>query len=337
MVGRELCLFLLVDCTQIPARQRPGFIDLAVRRAAPFADPEHDSLWFDGHAAVWLWSRSRVHALLDAAGPGTIRFRAESLYRGDCPAGDLAELLVFEHPDAAADAERGPAFGAEARLWRSGRLVATRWWPQVPDASAWRGFIRGTGGPASDAVPVPLRVSIRPQPLMSRHAATSFHLGLRNWHSAMPATLTAAAVAAAAMLAWASAGVARVDYESRQLETRIARVSKRLEPVISARASADQALAEVRTLLSLRPTASQTRLLAEVRKTIPGSWTMTMWHLPSPDVLEITLRAGQEDVPGIVDALENSPLLQDVTPQSGAGKDELKIQARLTPLAREAP
>ena len=37
LVGRELCLFLHVDATRVPAKQRAGYVALMVRRAAPFA------------------------------------------------------------------------------------------------------------------------------------------------------------------------------------------------------------------------------------------------------------------------------------------------------------
>ena len=56
LVGRELCLFLPVDASRVPARQRESYLALAVSRAAPFADPAHDALWSDGHAAAWYWS-----------------------------------------------------------------------------------------------------------------------------------------------------------------------------------------------------------------------------------------------------------------------------------------
>ena len=34
LVGRELCLFLHVDASRVPARQRDAFLALAIRRAA---------------------------------------------------------------------------------------------------------------------------------------------------------------------------------------------------------------------------------------------------------------------------------------------------------------
>src|SRR5690606_22739992 len=99
LVGRELCLFLVVDASRVPPKQRAAFIGHAVRRAAPFPDPEHDVLWCGSHAAIWYWSRDRVRELVGMPA----RPRAEALYRGDPPAGDTTELLAWEAitPDGA--------------------------------------------------------------------------------------------------------------------------------------------------------------------------------------------------------------------------------------------
>src|SRR5690606_10895545 len=127
LVGRELCLFLVVDASRVPPKQRAAFIGHAVRRAAPFPDPEHDVLWCGSHAAIWYWSRDRVRELVGMPA----RPRAEALYRGDPPAGDTTELLAWEAitPDGAS-----PVF--EARVWRKGALLASRWWSAPPEQAA---------------------------------------------------------------------------------------------------------------------------------------------------------------------------------------------------------
>ncbi|MGN6113635.1 MAG: hypothetical protein ACTHOC_11665, partial [Luteimonas sp.] len=132
LVGRELCLFLPVDASRVPARQRESYLALAVSRAAPFADPAHDALWSDGHAAAWYWSKSRVRDAVGAAGA----VRAEPMFRGDAGAGDRVEVLALAAPGA--DAREG---GFEARIWRDGHLAASRWWRQLPDDGAWRAFV----------------------------------------------------------------------------------------------------------------------------------------------------------------------------------------------------
>jgi hypothetical protein len=90
-------------------------------------------------------------------------------------------------------------------------------------------------------------------------------------------------------------------------------------------------------MLALRTPASQTRLLAEVKRVTPGTWQLASWSQPGPESLEVTLRAANADVAAIVAAWEASPLFQDVTPASGAGAGEIRLQAKLTPLPEQSP
>src|SRR5690606_4859605 len=126
LVGRELCLYLPIDASQVPLRQREGYVAMAVRRAAPFPDPEHDVLWIQGHAAVGYGSRERIRS----RGGGAGRHRAEAMFRGAVHREDAVEVLRL---DAAATPEGPRDAGVEARVWRNGRLQASRWWAQPPD------------------------------------------------------------------------------------------------------------------------------------------------------------------------------------------------------------
>jgi hypothetical protein len=333
LVGRGLCLFLTVDASRVPPRQRAGFVNLAVRRAAPFADPEHDVLWSGGHAAVWYWSRSRVRSLLARTGNGPLQFRAEALFHGQAHDGDGIDLIAFGEPgpDDTGDA------GVEARVWRAGRLQASRWWPAAPDVAAWASFARGAGLDARLAQPEVQPSPLHERPLSSSSQRPTLGTSLRDWRTRAPLIVAGAGGLAAMAFVWQLAGLARTHWEVARVEERIARVSAHLEPVITARERADRAQAEIARLLALRPPSSQTRLLAEIKRVTPGSWQLHLWNQPSPDILEVTLKAASPDVPAIVSAWEKSPLLQDVTPATSGRADELKLQARLTPWDGQTP
>ena len=307
-------------------KQRAGFVALSVRRAAPFADPEHDVLWLQDHAAVWYWSRERIRAI---AG-GTYPCRAESAFRGHVPSDDRVELLALETEPAA-----GEPFvaGLEARVWRNGRLETTRWWPRYPEANEWRAFARGAGLEAGDA-PEPLTAPLRTQ----RLAGDSERMALAGQLSSQRnLIITVAATVAAAMLAWQGASAARVAWRAHSVERQIAELSAGMEKIIAARDQADAARARIDAALALRPPASQTRLLGEVQRITPGAWQLVAWSQPGPDVLEVTLRTPNPDVAAIVAAWESSPLLQEVTPASSGRSDEVILQAKLTPWLERAP
>jgi hypothetical protein len=325
LVGRELCLFLHVDASHVPVKQREGFVALEVRRAAPFADPESDVLWLNGHAAAWYWSRERIRGI---AG-GASRYRAEALFRGHVHRDDCVELLALgATPPGAADA------GFDARVWRDGRIVASRWWPRVPDAVAWQAFVRGAGIDARHAALDPDPAPMRTQPL----AGGTERLALAGQFGSQRGLIAAgAAMLMLALLAWQGASAARVAWRVHSVERQIAALGASMGKTIDARARADDARARIDTMLALRTPASQTRLLAEVKRVTPGTWQLASWSQPGPESLEVTLRAANADVAAIVAAWEASPLFQDVTPASGAGAGEIRLQAKLTPLPEQSP
>lgn len=331
LVGRELCLFLHVDASAVPQKQRAGFVALEVRRAAPFMDPEHDLVWFGDHAAVWYWSRERLHGLWDTPSQRT-RLRAEAVFRGAPVDGDGAELLALEV--APADAETYTA-GVEARLWRRGHIVSSRWWPEAPSVEVWQSFLRGGGMDPAQIRPQPLGAGLREQPLSGGLQPRALAGQLR---TQLPLLATGAGALVLALLAWQLAGVLRVSSEIRKVEQRTAPLEKKLEAIIEARTRADEAVAKIEALLALRPPASQTRLLGEIQKITPGTgWELMSWHQPGPETLEAMLKGGTLDTAAIVTAWEQSPLLQEVSPATGSRMDELTLQARLTPLPEQVP
>lgn len=319
MVGRELCLYLDVDAGKVPAKQRAGYVASMVRRAAPFPDPDHDVLWLQDHAAVWYWSRERARAL---AGTGNrIRFRAEALYRGDIPAGDADQLLVLD--DA----------GFEARIWQQGRLRASRWWPTRPEPSTWQAFARGAGLDPRNPPPEPSVAPLRRTPLSGAQQG----VGLGGLSAHAPMLLRIAATAAIALLAWQGSGIARAAWEAHRVEGQIDHLRARLERIITARERADAARARIDALLALRPPASETRLLGEVKRVTPGNWQLVSWTLTNGEVLEATLKADASDPAGLVAAWEASPLLEAVAPGTGNAADGITLQARLTPFRQQTP
>lgn len=335
LVGRELCLFLHVDASAVPPKQRPGFVALEVRRAAPFADPEHDLAWFGDHAAVWYWSRERVHGLLGEPA-ARARTRAEATYRGTAAQDDAVELLALESGDAdAGDGNVPPRAGIEARLWRQGHLAASRWWPDAPSASDWQAFLRGGGLDPGRPQPVPQSAGLRERPLGGGLQQRPLAGALREqW----PLLATCAGALVLAVLAWQLAGIWRVVGEIGDVQARITPLETQLQSIIDARARADAAAMSIETLLALRQPASQTRLLGEIQRITPGTgWQLMQWQQPGPETLEVTLKGGGLDTAAIVAAWEQSPLLQEVSPATGSGLDELTLRARLTPLREQTP
>lgn len=330
LVGRELTLFMHLDASAVPVRQREAFVAMQVRRAAPFTDADLDVAWFGSHAAVWYWSRGRVRDLLVGTS-GNIRLRAEGCFRGEPVEGDGIQLLslAVDPLDGV-----GPDAGYEARVWKQGRLVVSRWWRGIPSEGVWRTFLRGSGLDPSIAVPPPQTTPVREQPLGGGLDMGALAERLRGNG---PVLAGVAGALASAVLAWQLVSVAGVGREIDRVVAQTEPLEEELESIITARTRADEAAAEIQALLGFRPPASQTRLLAEVQQvTPPGDWAITVWHQPGPDTLEVTLQGTGMDASEIVAAWEQSPLLEEVTPSTGRRGDELTLRARLTPLEQQS-
>lgn len=304
---------------------------LAVRRAAPFGDPEADIVWHGSHAAVWYWSNGRIRELAGPL-PSRTRIHAEASHRGTTPIDDGLELLDLSLPEPSDGAS---AAGMEARLWKSGHVAASRWWSHKPADPAWRTFLHGVGLPSTlpQPEPVPAQLHERPQGATSQIDTLSGQL-----HAQWPLLVTGIGCLVAAAFCWQLAGIARAYSENAKVENRTQQLEKRLDSVIAFRNKADEATATVESLLKLRPPVSQTRLMAEVANiTPPGDWDILQWQQSSPESVEVTLKGSGLDATAIVNAWEQSPLLQDVTPATSNRPDELMIQAKLTSPTKEAP
>lgn len=332
LVGRELCLFLHVDASAVAHKQRAGFVSLEVRRAAPFMDPKHDTVWFGDHAAVWYWSHERVQQLLGVSST-PVRLRAEATYRGAPVDADDVELLGLEVVPAEGEAYRA---GVDARLWRQGQLVSSRWWAQPPSATDLQSFLRGGGLDPSRFQELQVReVGMREQPLSGGLQPRALTAQLRTQSPLIAACVGAMALA---LLVWQLAGIWRVSSEIRDVTQRTTPLEAQLDTIIDARARTDAASVDINALLALRPPASQTRLLGEIATITPGTdWKLMIWQQSGPETLEVTLKGDQLDASAMVTAWEQSPLLQEVTPATGSKTDELTLQAHLTPLQEQAP
>jgi len=320
LVGRELCLFARLDASKAPVRERKAFIALAVRRAAPFADPEFDIAWnTDGTAAVWYWSRARVAALAAEVPGRRRRFVAEALYVGQ-PQTDAVELLALDE-------------GVEARAWKAGQLRASRWWPQPPDADIWQEFVRGVGQ-ASPPADVPDTIQATPAHTpWGKRALDADTLRLSGLDQYLPK-----AALAAGMLLLLAAGVqlgeiVRARMAVHQAQTAATDLDAPLARILEARRNADQASAEIMQLVALRSLRPTTSLMAELTRAIPGrDWQLKQWNQPTPDTVEIRMAVPGKNPETLVSALEASAMFRGVTPEITHNND-LILRATVVPPA----
>lgn len=319
LVGRELCLFMTLDASKTPGKQRKEFAALAVRRAAPFPDPDFDIAWSpDGRAALWYWSRSRAN-MLAAAEPGKRkRFAAEGFHVG-APLEQGIELLQLDE-------------GIEARAWKANQLVATRWWPGLPSAEQWRDFLRGTGQFPEPSRPMPEPVTARlADTPWNRQASGTEKLQLSGLEQYLPkAAFVLGAIFLLVMGAQLGSTV-RAQVDIWRAQSTAVDLDAPLKRILDARDAAGQANAEIDAILSLHNAHPTTTLMAELVRLLPGKdWQIRKWNQSTQDTLEINVVAPGGNPETLVSSLEDSPMFKGVTAELGRN-NELTIKATITP------
>lgn len=317
LVGRELCLFLSVDATKVPTKQRDAYVALAVRQAAPYQDPAFDCAWVGDHAAVWYWPLSRVMERVgQQAGPRS-RFSAEATHLGGIH--DEAVELFALH------------VGVEGRLWRRRRLVASRWWPQSPTPVEWQAFLRGAGVVGSEEVPSAATITLAERPWSeSGRGHSAARLQLTGLDQYLPRFIRGCTLAALLLFSWQIGSAARAAFDARQAQTAATELEDSLARILEARNTADAARVEIDALLQLRAAAPQHLLMAEVARLIEGSSArLRVWQLPHPERLEVTLVAPSPNPEELVSAWEASPLFRDVTAELSRQQGEIVVRATI--------
>lgn len=314
-MGRELCLFTTIDASKAPRKQRSEFAALAVRRAAPFPDPDFDAAWAaDGTAAVWYWSRSRA-ALLSASEPARRKqFVAEALYVGK-PSEEGEEILQL-------------AAGVEARIWKAGRLHASRWWAELPGLDQWHAFLRGAGHSVSAATTIPEPVVAVPGDVAwSRQSSGAGKLELSGLDQYLPRIALGVAVLLLLVIGAELGNIARAQIDIWRGRSAATDLDAPLKRILEARETTDTASDEITDILSLHGLRPTTSMMAELTRLMPDqNWQLKKWAQPTPDTLEVTLIAPGSDPEGLVTVWEASPMFASVTTELGR-ENELTIKA----------
>ena len=315
VVPRAQCLFFTLDVAKVPAKRHGSYAALAVKRMAPFAAPDWHAITRQGQMMVWAWPK----ALLETAPEGVPAWSSgdraipEAILRGE-PAEDAAQLV-------ACDA------GFDARLWRKGLLVASQWFPKVPEAGAWLEFLRGAGADAHGPVPAPAIDGWRDTPWSAPSGAS---LAVDGWRHFGRAALVLAAAVVVAVLAWPVGSGLRHAIAASLVERRIDAVAEDLSSVLDRRDAALGALDESRNLLALRARQPQLRLLAALERALgPQGIRAKEWDLQRGTRLRLVLTAPGADPQALVTTLMATGLLDDVRVEPGNEAGQMVVQAQL--------
>jgi hypothetical protein len=315
VIPREACVFVGLDVTSIPVKRREGYAALALRRQLPF-QPASVHVVVDGHwAMAWGWPQNDPTERWPADG----EFLPEALLRGN-PRDEGAALESMSD-------------GVDARLWRNGRLVASRWYPAPPGQEAWRTFLRGAGWPNEIPVPDPEPAEWRDQP-WGRNATASI-LPERFGDLRRP-LLVAASLAAAALVGWPLGQGLRLQAALGQTESEIAALRDELGSVLDAKNAAETDAAAAEALLGLEPDVNQLAAMAAVDAGLgPAGLRLTEWDFQVGRGLRIVVSGAAADPERMVQALMDAGIFDDVRIEPGSQAGQMVFNARI--VRKDAP
>ncbi|WP_298579462.1 hypothetical protein [uncultured Luteimonas sp.] len=310
-MGRELCLFLSVDATRVPAKQRASFIALAVRRAAPFPDPAHEAAWSGAHAGVWYWSRSRVAELLGPQPLRVARVVPEAQYCGE-PMAEGAQLLAL-------------ARGFEGRAWKDAGLVADRWWAVPPSGEDWAAFLRGAGLRVME-LPDAVEAPIGQTPWAQQRQGT--RLALDDAGTWLRRGAVAAGAIACLAIGFESGAGLRGLTDVRASERARQQLDAPLTRILEARADAERGVEDLQQMMALRAPRGQMAMLAEIRRIMPSQdWRIVQWQQTAVDRLEVIFAVESVDATALVSAWETSPMFTNVSSSVEEAAKRVTIRA----------
>jgi hypothetical protein len=329
VLSRALCLHARFPVPKdLAPAKREGALRLKVMDWSPYAVPGVLFDWGEGEAGVWIWDRLKVEEAIREAGldPKRVTVLPETvlaepgLSGGRLSGGRLSGARLLAGLE-----------GYEGQAWRAGGLVASRWWPEPPQAEEWRRFERAAGLPPelqSAEPPAAEAASWRRDPWARPRA---------NWlalvQEAGPLRLGLAAAAVMLLpLAYEGAALARLSLKTAEAQARLTELGREAAPILSARGAALAALDCVRALLQLDPYPSQISLLAKVGAQLPPNGTaLGDWSFQNGEVRFTLTHPSQLDSLEYVRRFEALQLFERVRAEPQGDGRLLVVQAKVKP------
>ena len=256
VLARALCRFKVVDLAQVPLAGRAQALRLQLSQLSPFASTGHCVVWRGSKALLWFWDATLVQRCMAEAGVKSKR--------------------VMVWPESVLVAPGAPGLrmvqtlqGVEAQLWdAAGSLVASRWWPALPDAAEWLLFERDLGLPATARTAEVPQVLVLPLQTQVQLRSTAggdgaFWRDVRLAYAGLGLALWVPTVGG-------SRGWLKASQAYAQIKAAADAAAQVAQPLVLAREEALRLAARSQALAALAPYPTQLDLMAQVAGALPS-------------------------------------------------------------------
>lgn len=287
----------------------------------------------DGVAQVWCWDAAALASAWSTAGGRKVpRATPETVLRGEPWQVDGVRLVTCLD-------------GVEGQQWVGGELLASRWWPQTPDAATVLAFQRDCGL-APDAMDAAL-ASVE-LPLRDRAWRPLSDVGDRSGRLAPAELLSYAALVVALGVPALALAVDqfRLSRARSAAQSELDEKNEQAKGVLRARSEATAMAEQVKALSDLQPYPAPLVYLVAIARALPegGGAVLKEWEM-NDGKLRILIASASSEIAGAehVKALEQTGLFRDVKILTQADARQMafamtiKPQASLASAAASAP
>lgn len=251
VLSRALYRFARFDLKTIPEAQRGRALELQIRQWSTYSNTGLYVVWNHGDALVWAWDADRITAELNENKLDAKRVKI------------IPETLLAQPYDDAV-CVIACMDGFEGQIWQGDSLLASRWWPSVPESAEWSSFQRNAGllpERQLQTVPAPIASVWQDHP-WGKAASMGNTFGLDGKYEIWAIAVVTAALALATF--WYAMQLVKLHqaHETRVAELKL--LEQQAEPVREMRGQALVALARVKTLQTLALYPDQLSLMAKV-------------------------------------------------------------------------
>jgi hypothetical protein len=319
VLSRALCLYARFPVPKdLAAAKREAALRLKILEWSPYPSPGLLIDWAEADAGVWVWDSQKVADAIRAEGQDPKRVTV------------LPETALAEPGTEGARIVSGLE-GLDGQAWRQGRLIASRWWADLPSAEEWRRFQRAAAlapGRQSAEPPEPEPAAWRQDPWVSSRRPW---LALVN-EAGRTRLALASAIVLVLPIVYEGAALAHLKLRASAAETTLAQLRQRAEPVLRTRSAAQAAIDCVRALLQLDPYPDQLALLAKVGGQLPPNGTaLGDWSYQNGELRFTLTHQNPLDSSFYVRLFEALQIFERVRAEPQGDGRTLVIQAKVRP------
>lgn len=289
----------------LPALQRQKALALKVRANSPYAQVGFVALLQGGYAQVWFWDKTKVPA------PRFARVIPEVLLQE--PLANGVRLLA-QPP------------GYECQVWRSKELIASRYWPQLPDQPELMSFQRQASVP-----PDQWQTELTPQTLPTLAAPYARTLSSEPNQLSVHAGRIWLGVAAVVVLLFAMQGMQAIKAKQRlsALQEQVQALQQKNEPLLKANQAKAADLAKIAELRAVLDRPNPLQIMNELLKLMPLDSKIQSYKQVSETIKVVFSSKAMLNSAQIITKVQELSYVQAVTTgDAKEGQAELNIKLK---------